>query len=228
MARTRIRLRIRTAITACAATTAALLTAPTAPAAATSGDTVTTTLHQAVADLPIAAEDRTGYRRDLFPHWTDEDQDGCDTRDEVLLEEAVTPPETDSRCTLVGGAWHSYYDKTDHTSARSLGIDHMVPLAEAWDSGASAWSEEDRRAYANDQDDPRSLAAVTAAETRAKGDQDPAQWEPSDDSADCRYTAEWLVVKGRWRLTADRAEAAALEQLAGECEDERITYTRAR
>jgi hypothetical protein len=34
-------------------------------------------------------------------------------------------------CHLTGGSWWSYYDATVVTSAGSLDIDHMVPLAEA-------------------------------------------------------------------------------------------------
>jgi hypothetical protein len=38
----------------------------------------------------------------------------------------------------------------------------MVPLAEAWDSGASAWTPQRREAYADDQDAETPLVAVTA------------------------------------------------------------------
>lgn len=212
---------------AAAATVASGITAP-APAAAAPGDTVKTTVRQAIARLSRAVEDRTGYTRSKFRHWIDADRDGCDTRAEVLIVEATSPPQVGDRCALTGGAWHSYYDKKDHARASDLGIDHMVPLAEAWDSGADAWSPQERQEYANDLGDPRSLAAVTAAETRAKGDQDPAQWEPSDDGADCRYLAEWVAVKTRWRLTVDTAEVAALSELSSECEDQPLTVERAR
>ncbi|WP_186319118.1 hypothetical protein [Streptomyces sp. SAJ15] len=95
---------------------------------------MTITVREAVAELPVAEEDRTGYWRDAFRHWVDADRDGCSTRNEVLIEEAVTPPMVGARCSLAGGLWHSYYDDVDQASARSLDIDHMVPLAEAWDS----------------------------------------------------------------------------------------------
>lgn len=114
--------------------------------------------------------------------------------------------------------------KKEHSGAGSLDVDHLVPLAEAWRSGASAWKDEEREQYANDMADPRVLAAVTATEKRLKGDRDPARWEPSDDSADCRYIAEWAAVKGRWKLAVDSGELAALENMVAECPTEEITY----
>lgn len=207
---------------------AAVLAGSTVPAVADPGDTVTTTLRQAIADLPIADESRTGYERSKFRHWVDADRDGCNTRMEVLLEEAIVPPTVGSGCAISGGVWHSYYDDADQTVARSLDIDHMVPLAESWDSGASAWSAAERQDYANDLGDPRALVAVTARENRQKADQDPATWLPSDAGVVCRYVGEWVAVKTRWGLTVDPAETAALEQLAGGCPDAEITVVLAR
>ena len=66
-------------------------------------------LRTLVADLPVATEVRTGYNRDLFPHWIDADGDGCNTRYEVLIAEATTRP-VGSGCQLTGGRWYSYYD----------------------------------------------------------------------------------------------------------------------
>ncbi|GHD83278.1 hypothetical protein GCM10010336_74470 [Streptomyces goshikiensis] len=90
----------------------------------------------AVTELPVATESRTGYQRDAFKHWTsgDNPSDGCSTRNEVLLAEAVIAPTVGPRCALTGGAWFSYYDERAINAAGSLDIDHMVPLAEAWDS----------------------------------------------------------------------------------------------
>ncbi|MCP9213456.1 HNH endonuclease family protein [Streptomyces sp. NEAU-Y11] len=207
---------------------AAALVLPAVPAAAEPGDTVTTTLTQAIADLPVAAESRDGYERDKFRHWVDADRDGCNTRAEVLLEEATLSPTVGPRCSISGGVWHSYYDDTDQTAARALDIDHMVPLAESWDSGASAWSPAERQAYANDLEDSRALVAVTARENRSKADQDPAEWLPSDGGAVCRYVTEWTAVKTRWELTADPAEVDALERLADGCPDAEITVVLAR
>lgn len=171
---------------------------------------------QAVADLRVATENRTGYSRDLFPHWVDADGDGCSTRNEVLLDEAEVRPGVGSGCALSGGRWFSYYDATSYTSASSLDIDHMVPLAEAWDSGASGWTTAKRQAFANDLGFHGSLVAVSASTNRSKGDQDPADWTPPAGYR-CRYVTEWVSVKHRWNLAVDSREKNALASLASGC-----------
>ncbi|MFE9658100.1 HNH endonuclease family protein [Micromonospora sp. NPDC006431] len=182
-------------------------------------------LATAVASLPVATEVRTGYNRDLFPHWIDADGNGCNTRNEVLIAEATTKPTKGSGCSLSGGRWYSYYDNAYWTLTSDLDIDHMVPLAEAWDSGARNWTTSRRQAYANDLGDSRALAAVTDNVNQAKGDQDPATWMPPYASARCRYINEWVAVKIRWRLTVDSAEKSALTNWANSCPNSTISVT---
>lgn len=91
----------------------------------------------------------------------------------------------------------------------------MVPLAEAWDSGASGWTETRREAYANDLHEPRSLAAVTARSNRSKADQDPSTWLPPYVAAQCGYITDWVIVKTRWGLSVDHKEKAVLMEEAG-------------
>jgi hypothetical protein len=201
---------------------ATTLLAPSASAA-----TVSSPLRTAVAGLPVATEVRTGYDRDLFPHWIDADGDGCHTRNEVLIAEATTTPSVGSGCALSGGRWRSYYDNATWTVPSDLDIDHVVALAEAWDSGARNWTTTQRRAYANDLGDARALVAVTDNVNQAKGDQDPATWLPPASSARCRFIGEWVAVKLRWRLTVDSTEKAALTSQANGCPNVTITVTRA-
>ncbi|MFE6985785.1 HNH endonuclease family protein [Streptomyces griseus] len=182
------------------------------------------TLADAIKTIPVAEEKRAGYERDSFKHWVDEDGDGCPTRQEVLIAEAVTAPEQGARCTLSGGSWLSYYDEAEVTDAKRLDIDHMVPLAEAWDSGAYDWTPERREAYANDLSADRSLVAVTAKTNRSKADRDPSQWMPPATSATCTYLVDWTATKLRWRLAADEAEQAALLELAEPCTDSTVEY----
>ncbi|MFI0162105.1 HNH endonuclease family protein [Streptomyces albidoflavus] len=200
-----------------------------APAAAETSDGPPTVLpiDAAVAALQSADESRTGYSRSAFKHWTagDNPTDGCNTRKEVLLAEAVTAPEVGSGCAITGGTWFSYYDEATVDGARGLDIDHMVPLAEAWDSGASAWTAARREAYANDQGQASSLVAVTARTNRSKSDQDPAEWLPPAPGALCRYGAEWTATKLRWNLTIDEQEKTTLLDIASSCDGTTVTYT---
>jgi hypothetical protein len=123
--------------------------AATPQQAAAPGGTVTLPVREALASLPVRTENRTGYERSKFRHWTDADKGGCNTRMEVLKAEALVAPAQGPNCVLAGGRWHSPYDEQDIDSAGKLDIDHLVPLAEAWDSGASTWTATERELYAN-------------------------------------------------------------------------------
>jgi hypothetical protein len=205
---------------------AALLAVPSLIASTPAHAVQTLTVAEAVSRLPVSAESRDGYDRDAFRHWNsgDDPSDGCNTRNEVLIAEAVEPPTVGPRCRLAGGRWWSYYDHVWATSVSGLDIDHMVPLAESWDSGASAWTAQRREAYANDQGAQTSLVAVMAGTNRSKADQDPAQWMPPAAAAHCRYIADWTGTKLRWGLTADETEVAALRDAAGSCLNQQVTY----
>jgi uncharacterized protein DUF1524 len=203
---------------------AAALTVQPAPAAE-AAESYSAPFLTAISDLPVASEVRTGYDRTLFNHWIDADGDGCSTRNEVLIAEADDPVTVGSGCSLSGGRWFSYYDRVSWTSTSDVDIDHMVPLAEAWDSGARSWTSAQRQSYANDLGDYRSLVGVTDNVNQAKGDQDPAEWMPQYDT--CRYLREFVAVKIRWRLTVDSAEKSAIQSLASGCTNSTITVTRA-
>ncbi|MGW8557978.1 HNH endonuclease family protein [Streptomyces tubercidicus] len=182
-------------------------------------------LTDAIGRLKVARESRSGYERDRFRLWTDADHDGCDTRKEVLLAEAVKKPRQGKGCKLSGGSWRSYYDGKTVTDARKLDIDHVVPLAEAWDSGASKWTPERREQYAIDLGSERSLVAVSLGPNRTKGDKDPAEWMPPAKDATCTYTTDWVTAKLRWHLTADRTEIKALRTTAAGCKYATVTVT---
>jgi hypothetical protein len=172
-----------------------------------------------VSQLLVAPErPLTGYDRARFGTWTDADGDGCDTRAEVLIRQSRVPAQVDPfGCHVVAGEWLSSYD--DHTTSdpAELDIDHVVALAEAWRSGASAWDERRRDAFANDLDQPGELVAVTAAANRSKGDRDPASWQPSSRAGRCELGIAWVRTKVKWMLTADQAEVNALRDMLRGC-----------
>lgn len=214
-------------IPALAAGLCAGLLVATGPAAspAHAAETYSAALQTAISSLPVASENRTGYTRSQFRLWVDADGDGCDTRKEVLIAEADDPVTVGSGCSLSGGRWFSYYDRVSWTDSSRIDVDHVVPLAEAWDSGASAWTAGQRQSYANDLGDSRTLVGVTDTVNQAKGDQDPAEWMPTHDK--CRYVREWVAVKIRWRLKVDSTEKTALQNLSSGCTNVTITVTRA-
>ena len=168
--------------------------------------------------LSILEEKVGGYDRSLFKHWIDADKNGCNTRQEVLIEEAIVKPKIGKKCVLSGGTWISSYDnKTIKGSGSTLDVDHTVPLAEAWRSGAWAWTNEERQLFANDLKDNRVLIAVTASSNRSKSDRDLANWLPkASKEVVCDYVFAWIAVKSRYYLSVDPKESAVIERIAFE------------
>ncbi len=179
-------------------------------------------IEQAVNALKVAPEDRTGYVRTKFKHWVGVGN-GCDSRKTVIISEATVKPVVEKGCVIKGGEWLSVYDSVKVTDAGKLDVDHMVPLAEAWDSGASAWDDKKRELYANDQTDARHLIAVTGASNRSKSDRDPAEWMPTNEKYKCQYIMNWVSIKVRWSLFVDEKELLAIKSI--KCPKLKITIT---
>ncbi len=181
-------------------------------------------IHSATADiiqLTVASDHLSGYNRSLFKLWTDADRDGCNTRAEVLIAEAIVKPKVGKKCALTGGKWKSPYEGKITKRALDLDIDHLVPLAEAWRSGAWAWSALQRQNYANDLTEPKALVAVSLGLNRQKGDQDPSSWLPP--KAKCRYISNWITVKYKYSLTVDEVEAKTLSTYISQCSIKNIS-----
>lgn len=166
--------------------------------------------------LRRAPEHPAGYRPARFPGWTDADGDRCVTAIEVLLEEAVRAPAVRRRCALTGGRWFSPYDGVTRTGSGRLVVDHLVPLSEAWQSGAYRWAKITRRQHANDLGYPSSLVAVSRAAAAVKDRQEPQSWMPRK-AYRCSYAAQWVAVKWRWRLAVDPAERRFLVRTLTSC-----------
>jgi hypothetical protein len=171
---------------------------------------------QELAALTVAPED-TGahYQRADWGGWTT--VAGCDTRETILGRDGVgdihgpdcapvCPPATEVAC------WTSPYDLVPVRSPVLLDIDHIVPLAEAAQSGTRGWSRAQRVQFAND---PANLVAVTIHANRSKGDQDPGTWLPA--SWRCEYAARYVAVKTTYRLTVDQRERDALDRVLAGC-----------
>lgn len=183
-------------------------------------------VRELLGQLTVAPERNTGYERGYFRHWSDLDGDGCDTRREVLRRESEIPVTVTSGCRIVQGRWYSPYDGRSTSDPATFDIDHVVPLAEAWGSGAWRWSAATREAFANDLGAASSLIAVTAASNRSKSDRDPAEWLPVAPDT-CRYLTDWVATKWRWHLRVDPVERAVLAGALSSCPDRPVQVTRA-
>jgi hypothetical protein len=168
----------------------------------------------------------SAYDRSYFSHWiTIENR--CDARDMVLIAESRTAVTIGADCALSGGSWRSLYDGVTTTDPGSFDIDHMVPLKEAWISGAFRWSAERRRAFANDLTATYALIAVSASSNRSKSDQDPASWLPTEIAYRCTYATDWIATKLRWKLAVDLDEYGILRRFADGCPAAPYTVTAA-
>jgi hypothetical protein len=164
--------------------------------------------------LTVAASGSTrGYSRARFPHWRDAGHN-CDVRDTVLRRDGRNVKL--SGCNVVGGQWFSQYDRRTLTDPSEVDVDHMVPLANAWRSGADKWNDQRRGDFANDLTRPQ-LRAVSSAANRSKGDQDPSRWKPANRRFWCQYAVDWIAVKHFWQLKVTRAEKATLSDMLDTC-----------
>lgn len=164
----------------------------------------------------VPAGSMSGYSRDRFSHWAGSGTgDSCDAR-EIVLQRQGTEVARDAQCRAVSGKWVSPYDGVEIRKAADVDIDHVVPLAEAWRSGASLWTDEQRKKFANDLSNPQ-LMAVTAASNRSKGDQDPGTWKPPAKSYWCTYAKNYVAVKVFYKLTVDTKERDGLATMLATC-----------
>ena len=121
------------------------------------------------------------YRRDAFGEtWTDDNpapggHNGCDTRNDILDRDLVDKTYVAiKRCPIAvaTGTLHDPYTNADVAFMRgnqigaSVQIDHIVPLALAWDLGARNWTDDMRLRFAND---PANLIAVAGAGQPGQG-----------------------------------------------------------
>ena len=156
-----------------------------------------------------------GYSRDAFDVWSTQ-PGGCTTRQKVLAREGKRVVDRDGDCQPESGSWYSVYDDTTVTVVAQATIDHVVPLAEAWRSGADRWDAERRRAFGNDLKDPQLIIASEASNS-SKSDSGPADWKPENKAFWCTYAEDYILVKHKFALTATGDEVAALDDMLDTC-----------
>ena len=157
------------------------------------------------------------YRRSEWRHWIT--VEGCvNVRHFVLRRDSLVPATmSENGCQVVEGEWVGPYTGISGSNPRDFDIDHRVPLGNAHVSGGWAWSREEKRAYANDLEDPEHLVVTTSRANRAKGARGPEAWQPPDVENHCEYATTWMAVKRRWNLTMTVTEVDALAVMYQAC-----------
>lgn len=171
---------------------------------------------------PAATEIPTGpthrYDRDAFPHWSDLDHNGCDTKQDVRERDVDEPGERvvaryRDGCVRTVTIRDPYTGELV-TGGRDVHVDHVVATCDAWYSGAYAWSQVERERFAND---PRNLLAVDGNSNAAKSCDGPAEWRPTLEGAWCDYATRYGEVKVAYRLEISDADLRALRELVKAC-----------
>lgn len=142
------------------------------------------------------------YNREDWGSWIDEDGDGLNTRNEVLAEESLIKPVI-SNNKVVYGKWFDKYTGKYFTNPNDLDIDHLVPLKNAYISGASNWSKRKKNRYYNYLKYDNHLIAVSKSANRNKSDKSPVEWLPPNKEYQCEYVREWYKIKVDWGLTIE-------------------------
>ncbi|MFI5782260.1 HNH endonuclease family protein [Nocardia sp. NPDC051570] len=183
------------------------------------------TAEQMLAQLPIKGRaPMTGYSRDQFGQaWTDDNSapgghNGCDTRDDILRRD-LTDAKPATGCHITSGTLHDPYTGKSIVFVRGpkstvVQIDHMVPLGDAWQTGAQQLPADRRRDLAND---PRNLQSVDGPTNEQKGDGDAATWLPPQKPYRCAYVEHQVEVKSIYGLWVTRAEHDAIDGILHDC-----------
>lgn len=116
-------------------------------------------------------------------------------------------------CSVATGLWNDSYTAHPVKKARDLDIDHVVPLHDAWLSGAYRWNRHRRCHYTNYMQNKIHLRPVSSSQNRVKGDRTPAEFMPEDRSAACAYLSDWMKIKMIWELSATPDEVNAVDSL---------------
>ncbi|WP_426518461.1 HNH endonuclease family protein [Diaminobutyricibacter sp. McL0618] len=174
-----------------------------------------------LATLPVKGKaPKTGYDRvgDFGPAWKDMDHNGCDTRNDILARDLVDKTESGT-CKVLTGILHDPYtgktiDFVRGPNSADVQIDHRVPLANAWQTGAQQLTLLQREQLAND---PLNLVAVDGPTNERKSDGDAATWLPPQASYRCTYVADQVAVKARYHLWVAPAEHDAIARVLAGC-----------
>jgi hypothetical protein len=198
-----------------------------APSVVDTAGAATSPSQQKLAELRVrGAGSMTGYSRERFDHWSNAqsygwtipswvpDPGSCDARDAALVRDGKGEEDVGRYCDVNSGTWFDPYTGNTYYDPSDIDVDHVVPLANAWRSGASTWTDAKRERFANI---PLDLLSVEDNANASKGDKGPEAWKPPRTAYHCAYARKWINIKHYWRLSVTSQEKSALEQMLGTC-----------
>lgn len=164
--------------------------------------------------IEIRAENTaTPYQRRHYQYGTDADRDGQNTRAELLISTSEVPVKftAATQRTVKSGRWFDPYTGVTFKRASDVDIDHLVPLYEVHVSGGYGWSDEKKRAFANDLSEDGPLRVTHRWTNRIPKNADgPSDYSPSYVPGRCQYLYDWISIKRIWGLSMDPNEADAI------------------
>jgi hypothetical protein len=159
------------------------------------------------------------------PAWTDANGDvdghnGCGTRDDLLARQLTDVTlRSGSRCVVESGQLSDPYTGTvigfRKSDADAVEVDHVVPLALAWDLGAAHWTQQQRIDYANDP--TLVLLAVDRASNQAKSDDGPGEWMPPNKGYWCAYDERFISILAHYHLAVTSADKNTMTAVLTRC-----------
>ncbi|MCB1880150.1 MAG: HNH endonuclease [Gammaproteobacteria bacterium] len=157
----------------------------------------------------------SAYDRADYPHWSDLDDDGLDTREEILVRDSlidVTYNENGKK--VESGLWVCRYTGQVIRDPSALDVDHLVALGEIDAAGANLWPEDQREAFAND---PDNLVAVAAGSNRSKRDKDAYLWLPPNIANCSWYLDARAAVWEKYGIEIDGDELKSVKFFSEKC-----------
>ncbi|MBW3084794.1 hypothetical protein KEM60_00983 [Austwickia sp. TVS 96-490-7B] len=169
----------------------------------------------------------SGYERDcgkgkgcvFGTRWSDDHpglrgHNKCDTRNDLLASQGHDVVK-DGACTVATAVIDDPY--TGQSIRMKAGqnpspveIDHIYPLALAWDMGASKWDQARRVQFANDQD--ANLVAAEAKANHNKKDKGPGLWLPPNKDYVKTYVCKFRDVALKYDLAVTAEDAKAITE----------------
>lgn len=181
-------------------------------------------------DVAPSATRVTGREGWFGKPWAkDVNDNGCDTRNDVLARDLSSTKTGYDGCTVQAGTLiDDPYTGRDisftrgATSSAAVQIDHVIPLNYAFVHGAERWTQDERETFANDElvtiavdGDANQEKSDSLVATAARSDK--PGWWPTNNNYRCAYSARIVLVGAKYGLGLASADATALHDTLTTC-----------